>query len=271
MDPGTVGMIPGRVLDPLEKGYYKMPARPMLSIITPTYREAVNINALVKEITAALSREIPEWELIVVDDDSRDGIVEKCSELRRQGAPLRLIVRRQARGLATAVIEGFRHARAPVWVVMDADLSHRGADILKLYRAIGAGAEFAIGSRYLPGGSTDDRWTVYRFLNSQVASLMALPLISVSDPMSGFFALRRSLINQGSRLSPVGYKIGLEIMLKCRPGILEEIPIHFRTRVKGQSKLSLHQQLLYLRHIASLYRYEWRRRLMVFCRPLMRK
>jgi len=248
-----------------------MPTRPLLSIITPTYREAVNINALVREISGALAREIPDWELIVVDDDSGDGIEEKCAKLRRQGVPLRLIVRRRNRGLATAVIEGFKYARAPVWVVMDADLSHCGRDIPKLYRAISAGADFAVGSRYLPGGSTDDRWTVYRFLNSKVASLMAWPLVSVSDPMSGFFALRRGLIEQGSRLSPVGYKIGLEIMLKSRPGVLAEIPIHFRTRVRGQSKLSLHQQLLYLRHIASLYRFEWRRRLMAACRPLMKK
>lgn len=238
-----------------------MPTRPMLSIITPTYQEAVNINAFVRDITGALTREIPDWELIVVDDDSRDGIDEKCDALRRQGVPIRLVVRRQVRGLATAVIEGFRHARAPVWVVMDADLSHRGTDVFKLYRAIRTGADFAVGSRYLTGGSTDDRWTVYRFLNSKVASLMALPLVSVSDPMSGFFALRGNLLKKGGRLSPVGYKIGLEILIKCQPQSLKEIPIHFRTRVRGQSKLSLGQQLLYLRHIGSLYRYEWNRRI----------
>jgi dolichol-phosphate mannosyltransferase len=238
-----------------------MSTRPQLSIITPTFREAVNMTALVRDIAGALDREIPDWELIVVDDDSRDGIDTLCDKLRREGMPIRLIVRRQVRGLATAVIEGFRNARAPVWVVMDADLSHRGIDILKLYKVICAGADFASGSRYLPGGSTDDAWTVYRFLNSKVASLMALPLVSVSDPMSGFFALRRNLLEQGDRLSPVGYKIGLEILIKCRPQSLKEIPIHFRTRVRGHSKLSLRQQLLYLRHIGSLYRYAWRRRI----------
>jgi len=235
-----------------------MPENPLLSIITPTFKEAVNIDMLAADIKAALASVIPEWELIVVDDDSRDGIVEKCAGLRRQGVPIHLVVRHRERGLATAVMEGFRHARAPVWAVMDADLSHRGRDLTKLYRAIMAGADFAIGSRYLSGGSTDDRWTVYRLLNSKVASLMALPLVTVSDPMSGFFALRRRLVEQGDSFAPVGYKIGLEILIKCRPQVVTEVPIHFRTRVRGQSKLSLHQQLLYLRHIAGLYRYTWR-------------
>ena len=237
-----------------------MSPNPMLSIITPTYMEAANIDQLATDIHDAMAGAIPEWELIVVDDDSQDGMVEKCAALRRQGMPIQLVVRRRARGLATAVMEGFRYARAPVWVVMDADLSHRGGDILKLYRAILKGADLAIGSRYLPGGSTDDRWTVYRLLNSKVASLMALPLVAVSDPMSGFFALRRSLATQGDQLSPVGYKIGLEILIKCRPQTVMEVPIHFRTRIRGQSKLSLHQQLLYLRHISGLYRYAWRGR-----------
>ena len=233
-------------------------ATPAISIVTPTYQEAANINPLVADIAGVLDREIPDWELIVVDDDSRDGIVARCERLQRRGVPVRLIVRRNRRGLATAVLEGFAHARAPVLVVMDADCSHRSVDIVQLYRAICRGAEFVLGSRYLPGGSTDDRWTFYRFLNSKVASLLALPLVRISDPMSGFFALNRNVLERGAPLSPVGYKIGLEILIKCRPDPLQEIPIHFRTRTRGRSKLSLKQQLLYLYHVGSLYRYRWR-------------
>jgi len=237
-----------------------MTSLPTLSIVTPTFEEAENIESLVEDVSTALDRVVPAWELIVVDDDSRDGIASKCANLQRLGLPLKLIVRKDQRGLATAVLEGFRHVQAPVLVVMDADCSHRGRDVVKLYRAIQAGAEFAVGSRYLAGGSTDDRWTVYRFLNSKVASLMALPLVRVSDPMSGFFALRRELLQRGGPLSPVGYKIGLEILIKCYPLSLQEIPIHFRTRLRGKSKLSLKQQLLYLYHIASLYHYRWQQR-----------
>jgi dolichol-phosphate mannosyltransferase len=237
-----------------------MQARPDISIITPTYKEAENITALVAELYAALGPEQVAWELIVVDDDSRDGITDKCAYLRAQGAPVQLHVRSGERGLATAVLAGFKKARAPVWVVMDADLSHCGSDVVKLYRAIKKGAAFAIGTRYLPDGSTDDRWTVYRLLNSLTATLMACPLVKVSDPMSGFFALRADVLKQSARLSPIGYKIGLEILVKCAPAPLVEIPIHFRTRIKGKSKLNLKQQLLYLLHLGRLYRHRWQTR-----------
>ena len=230
-----------------------------LSIITPTYKEAINIPHLVAELSGAMDEAMVRWEMVVVDDDSRDGIREKCAALKQKGAPIRLIQRKNQRGLATAVIEGVKHARGSIVVVMDADLSHRGKDAVKLYRAVEDGAEFAVGSRYISGGSTDDRWTVYRFLNSKIASLMAKPLVSISDPMSGFFAMHSSLLHRGGSLSPVGYKIGLEILIRCVPRTVVEIPIHFRTRVRGKSKLTLKQQLLYLRHIYSLYHHKWKR------------
>ncbi|MBW2738454.1 MAG: polyprenol monophosphomannose synthase, partial [Deltaproteobacteria bacterium] len=203
---------------------------PKLSIIVPTFREAVNIPYLVKKISCALETVIPEWELIIVDDNSEDGIISVCESLRRKGCPLKLVVRKNKRGLATAVLEGFKEAKAPIFVVMDADLSHPPATIPLLYQAIQNGADFAIGSRYIIGSSTDDKWTVYRYLNSKIASLLAMPLITLSDPMSGFFALPRTLWEKSYALSPVGYKIGLEIIVKCNPQNLIEIPIHFHTR-----------------------------------------
>jgi len=236
-----------------------MEPRPFLSIITPTYKEAVNLPHLVAELSEAMAHEISPWEIIVVDDDSRDGTREKCQAMKMNGEPIRLVERKHQRGLATAVLEGFKHARGEVFLVMDADLSHRGQDAVSIVRAVAQGADFALGSRYIPGGSTDDRWTVYRLLNSKVASLMAKPLISVSDPMSGFFALSPSLLKRGASLAPVGYKIGLEILIRCAPRNVVEVPIHFRTRLRGDSKLTLRQQLLYIRHILSLYRYKWYR------------
>jgi dolichol-phosphate mannosyltransferase len=140
---------------------------------------------------------------------------------------------------------------------MDADLSHMPTAIPIFYEAIQSGAEFVIGSRYISGGSTDDKWTVYRYLNSKVASLLARPLVSLSDPMSGYFALPRSLMERCDELSPVGYKIGLEIIIKCKPMNLKEIPIHFRTRMLGESKLSVKQQALYLIHLYYLYKHKW--------------
>jgi len=230
---------------------------PMLSIIVPTLREAPNIPILTDKISNAVSQVIPSWELIIVDDNSRDGIVGVCDKLRRDGAPLRLIVRKKETGLATAVLRGFDVARAPIFVVMDADLSHPCSLIPVFYEKIQNGADFVIGSRYMPGGGTDDKWTVLRFINSKIATLLAMPLISVSDPMSGFFAIRRSLWRQCEDLSPLGYKVGLELIVKGKPKNLQEVPIHFRTRKFGESKLTTRQQLLYIRHLIRLYTYKW--------------
>ena len=222
----------------------------------PAFREAPNISILVKGISCALETVIPEWELIIVDDNSKDGIISVSESLRKKGLPLKLVVRKNKRGLATAVLEGFKEAKAPVFVVMDADLSHPPATIPSLYEAIQNGADFVIGSRYISGGGTDDKWTVYRYLNSKIASVLARPLVAVSDPMSGFFALSRTVWKRCDNLSPVGYKIGLELIVKGKPNNLKEVPIYFRTRKLGKSKLSIKQQFLYLYHLCSLYRFK---------------
>lgn len=233
---------------------------PKLSIIIPTFGEAMNISLLVREIAHDLKPQISNWELIIVDDDSRDGTVTICESLQKSGFPLKLVVRKNEQGLATAVIEGFKHARAPIFVIMDGDLSHMPAAVPLLYEAIQNGAEFAIGSRYILGGGTDDKWTFYRYLNSKFASLLARPLVALSDPMSGFFALPRSLWTRCQGLSPVGYKIGLEILVKCNPQNIKEVPIYFRTRELGESKLTVKQQFLYLIHLCTLYRFKFTER-----------
>jgi dolichol-phosphate mannosyltransferase len=233
--------------------------RPMLSIIVPTLREAVNIGVLVKEISKAIDSIIPCWELIIVDDDSGDGIIEVCDKLHKNGEPVKLVVRKNEKGLATAVLRGFCQACAPVFIVMDADLSHPPAAIPVFYKKILDGADFVIGSRYIPGGGTDDKWTLFRFINSKIATWLAKPLVSVTDPMSGFFAIPREFLESCNNLSPVGYKIGLELIVKGNPINLKEVPIYFRTRVRGKSKLSIRQQFLYLCHLRRLYAHKWRK------------
>jgi dolichol-phosphate mannosyltransferase len=140
---------------------------------------------------------------------------------------------------------------------MDADLSHPPEDIPRLYEFLMQGADFVIGSRYVRGGSTDAKWSFYRWLNSKVAILLSCGLTSLKDPMSGFFGFPRRILDDSSELIPIGYKIGLEILVKARCQKIVEIPIAFVERTKGKSKLTLQQQLNYLRHLRRLYRFQF--------------
>ncbi len=114
-----------------------------------------------------------------------------------------------------------------------------------------------IDSRYVDGGSTDANWGVFRWLNSLIATKLAMPLTSVSDPMAGFFALRKSVLDRADYLNPVGYKIGLEVIVRCRLTNVGEVPIHFTDRVLGESKLSFKEQLKYIQHLRRLYIYKF--------------
>jgi dolichol-phosphate mannosyltransferase len=224
-----------------------------VSVIVPTYREAPNLPVLVGAVRDALAG-VANYEVVIVDDDSGDGTEQACEELAKSH-PLRLLVRRGERGLASAVVRGMSEAKGDWLVVMDADLSHPPEAIPSLLAPLREGADFAVGSRYVAGGSTEEGWGLYRWLNSKAATLLAWPLARVADPMAGFFALPRSLFANAAPLDPIGYKIGLELLVKCRCRRVAEVPIHFRNRLHGQSKLSLREQVNYLRHLGRLYRF----------------
>ncbi len=225
-----------------------------VSVIVPTYCEAENLPILIPLVAEALSQARLAGEIIVVDDNSPDDTQHLCAKLARS-YPLRLLVRSSERGLSSAVIHGMRAADGAVLLVMDADLSHPPERIPALVNSIRSGtADFVIGSRYVPGGGTDEDWGLFRWLNSKIATWLAWPLTAAHDPMAGFFAMRRETFESAGELNPVGYKIGLELMVKCRPRVAE-VPISFRDRMHGQSKLSLTEQLNYLRHLGRLYEY----------------
>ncbi len=235
-----------------------------LSVIVPTFREAENLDVLIPRLQQVFTDASINGEVIVVDDNSPDDTVNVVQRLS-QAYPVRLIVRRNERGLSSAVIAGMRVAVGDVVLCMDADLSHPPEDVPRLYRQVSANplgrlSDFVIGSRYVTGGSTESGWGLGRWLNSKVATWLAWPLASVSDPMAGFFALsREAFLRAAEHLDPIGYKIGLELLVKTKARTVTEVPIEFKNRLHGESKLSLREQLNYLRHLARLYRFRFPR------------
>lgn len=224
-----------------------------ISLVVPTLNEAENLGLLVPRIAAALAGR--SYEILIVDDNSRDATPAVCEELAKQ-YPVRLVVRTHpTNGLSGAVLHGFSQARGRMLGVMDADLQHPPEKLPELFAPLVSGeADFTIGSRYVSGGSTGQKWGLFRQVNSRVATLLARPFAGrISDPMSGFFALRRETFDAAQKLTPLGYKIALELMCKCRVKNVREIPIHFAERQHGESKLSLKQQFKYLEHLSRLY------------------
>lgn len=226
---------------------------PQISVIVPALNEAENFPALLERISVALTGRA--FEVLIVDDNSADNTRAVCAELEKR-YPLKLLVRTSpTNGLSGAVLHGIAQARGDLLVVMDADLQHPPEKIPELLLHLERGeADFTVGSRYMPGGSTGTKWGLLRLVNSRVATWLARPFAGpITDPMSGFFALKRSTYEDALRLTPLGYKIGLELICKCRVRQVREIPIHFAERTRGESKLSLKQQFKYLEHLSRLY------------------
>lgn len=244
--PGRPGPTPDA------KGNQSVAAARGVSIVAPTFREAANIPALVASVASSMTARGGAWELLLCDDDSRDGSEDIVARLG-QRLPVRIHVRRHcARDLSQAVLEGIRRARFDRLVVMDADLSHPPEAIPDLLAALDADTDMAVGSRYASGGRIEGGWSRYRALNSRLATFLARPLIRCADPMSGFFALHRNRLPALDRLDPIGYKIGLELIVRGRLRI-REVPIHFRNRRRGASKLNWRQRIAFLRHLHRLY------------------
>lgn len=222
-----------------------------ISIVIPTYKEVDNIPHILAKIDQFRKDFGLELEVLFMDDDSNDGSVEAVEQSGHSWA--RIVVRTSNRGLSPAVLDGFSLAKYPVLVCMDCDLSHPVNKIPAMILALESGQQLVLGSRYVPGGSTDDNWGFLRWLNSRIATILARPLTSVRDPMSGYMAMRRSDFAKAHDLNPVGYKIALEIIVKCGFENVGEIPIQFVDRQYGDSKLTFREQLKYIQHLRRLY------------------
>jgi dolichol-phosphate mannosyltransferase len=228
----------------------------LISIIVPTYKEAGNIPLLVERIDQTMISARLPYEIIVVDDNSQDGIVD-CIVKLKNTFTIKIVVRKNEKGLSSAVLTGFHQAAGEILVVMDADLSHPPEKIPSLVRKIiETKSQFALGSRFVKGGSAP-YFNFYRRMNAFISKLLARPLTPVKDPMAGFFAIPKCILKNRETLNPLGFKIGLEIMVKCAPKNIVEIPIDFQERIYGESKLSLTEQIKYLVHLKRLYQYKF--------------
>lgn len=208
------------------------------SIIIPTLNEADNILLLLNRISHIFQPLDIEPEILIVDDGSTDGTRESVASYRGRFS-VRLICRDSVRGLASAVVAGARQASQEYIVVMDADLSHPPELIPQLIEPLLAGThDMVIGSRYVAGGSTPN-WPVVRRIGSQIASIPARMFTSAHDPLSGFFSISRDrLRNLDDKLA--GFKIGLEILAGSGRSLrVLEVPLVFKDRSHGQSKMNL--------------------------------
>jgi len=230
---------------------------PALSLIVPTYNEAENLPELVRRVRSAMRGY--SYEVIVVDDDSPDGTAEVAEALSHE-CPIKVVVRKAERGLASAVVTGFRHSAAPVLGVMDADLQHPPEQLPLLMEEIYSGADLVVASRYSPGGGTVG-WSIGRIFISRAATYLGRSVLSAArrtpDPLSGFFLLRREVID-GVELRPSGYKILLEVLTRGRANRVASVPYVFHKRSKGRSKLGVREQANYLFQLMSLVAVEKR-------------
>jgi dolichol-phosphate mannosyltransferase len=238
------------------------------SVIVPTYNERDNVVALLTRLADALPHDSTE---IVFVDDSTDGTPEVIAEAA-EGYPIAITVHHREQrtgGLGGAVVEGMRIARGEWIVVIDGDLQHPPEIVPDLIAAgLRDGADLVVASRYARGGSTAGLAGGYRQLVSRGSTLMVrvlfrTNLLSVSDPMSGLFAIRASSLDAGE-LRPLGYKILLELIVRNRPGRIVEVPYAFQARHAGVSKSSAAEGVRFLKHVGVLRIGEQRLRMLAF-------
>lgn len=227
-----------------------------LALTIPTLLEAENLPLLLGRVRAVLNPLDIEYEILVVDDDSRDGTAEIVSTISRHDPRVRLLVRKGQRGLSGAVLHGWENTDALIVGVMDADLQHPPELLPELAAAMLSGCDLVIGSRYAPGGGLGN-WNPLRRLLSAAAVWATWPIqrmgLRARDPMSGFFLVRRDCL-VGIPFQQSGFKLLLEILVRARISSVREVPFAFGRRFGGSSKANVKIALEYGRLLVRLYR-----------------
>jgi dolichol-phosphate mannosyltransferase len=211
---------------------------PELSVVIPTFNERENVEELCRRLSMQLAG--VEWEAVFVDDDSRDGTAEILQGLARDDRRVRVIRRIGRRGLASACIEGMLASSAPYLAVMDADLQHDEALLPAMLAALREDADLVIASRYTASGDVEG-WDERRRWLSRTATRLSRIVtgVDITDPMSGFFMMRRAVFDNAMReLSGLGFKLLLDILASSPTAPrVRELPYRFRPRAAGTSKL----------------------------------
>ena len=210
-----------------------------LTIVIPTYNEKDNIPLLLERLESLLAEH--SKEVIVVDDNSPDQTWSVSKELEKKYSWLKTIRRTTEKGLSSAVLRGFEFSEGHYLFVIDADLQHDEKAILPMLEKLEQGADLVIASRKVGNGGIDKSWSFIRRLMSQTATFLAHLVVphSVTDPMSGFFAVKREhYISLHHQINPRGFKILLEFVARMKTKRIEEVGYVFKTRTHGESKLS---------------------------------
>jgi len=230
--------------------------RDKLALVIPTLCEAENIRLLLERACRVLDPLEIDYEVLVVDDDSCDGTAEIVEAIAHRDPRIRLLVRREQRGLSGALLHGWAHTDAAIVGVIDADLQHPPELLAELTAAMFSGCDLAIASRYAAGGRQCG-WDPIRRLVSAAAILATWPIqrngLRAVDPLSGFFLVRRDCL-LGIPFQQSGFKLLLEILVRARISSVREVPFAFGRRYRGSSKANVKVALEYGRLLARLYR-----------------
>ena len=226
------------------------------SLIVPTYNESKNLAKLVEILTQLLNNYFHEnYELIIVDDDSPDLTWQIGLDLMPNYPQLRVMRRQEEKGLSTAVIRGWQASQGEILGVIDGDLQHPPETLIKMLDEMAKGADLVVASRHVEGGGVSDWGFMRRVLSrgAQMLGLLILPNVigRVSDPMSGYFMVRRSAISN-CPMNPLGYKILIEVLGRGNIGSVAEVGYVFQERQEGESKVTWRQYVDYILHLLRL-------------------
>ena len=219
---------------------------PKISIIVPTFNEVDNIEDLIVGLRAAL-RDM-DYQVVVVDDNSPDGTYYAVKQIAERDSHVMPLLRQSKQGLASAIVHGYRESDGKIIVMMDSDLSHRPQDLPALLEAV-KDTDIVIGSRYVDGGSIFGM-SPYRKLASRVSIGISRMMLGLpyEDTTSGFAVFRRGVLDYvAPKLEPAGFKLLLEVLVKCPEAQVKEAPITFVNRRKGQSKFGPGEVFKFLR------------------------